>query len=752
MKGLPNAVKRDLKVLKKNSPHEAEVELEYYLERIASEKFKRMQNWISDKGVYGTQYVRQADLDPQYVWGKNKAGKSFAIKNVKEFNLKVGDRIHNKTGLKTTNKRGSTRVEKVVDIYERDFANILNSYSEQVAHIVPTYRQYGRGGAKNPSVSAGRDRSNPVMEGEVSIWAKLRAETNKDFADWAVNAVERQANGWDPIWGQGFLNFSAKLTSNLGLSSPLSGFKNLVLGQAENYTTFGFKTYMEGLGKGLNNYEFWNDYNRKIGGSYSGSYELGKGGGVSTIGITGLMSPTEVWNRHFAVAMGRVAMDKAFRTLQTGQRGLLDFGKKSSYNVMKDVFKFRDKDIKRMLDRGYITNKEYVEASQMAHIITQGAPSLPFIPVWMSRPWIKPLTIFYRIGYRMTDNIYNNVLKPVYKDGNPMPLVRYMVSRNIAGEMIYGATHAMLGEDRRDKFQSIGGRLTDNLLKAEFYGVFTGMLNENASQNGILSEYEPAPIQIGDNIVSNLSSFFKGQKSGKQTMEDMLKDNWVAYNHMTKIKESANNEWDVDERWLNGYRRDYERAREKIYQEIQPLYQPGKQGKPFDEFSYLEQLGKVAPLYRDFKETFIWDDASEFDLARSYYAVTHVNFWKHMMKELSAMGEGQANYSRALRLAQESTMKDMVNIVKKMRPLPQSWHKGKTGSNEYYKFTKVMKTDADRKRVQKMLDHYDGNLLPRFKRAVGKYQDMAPWYNIDFNSFGASGEDIKALKSLFRGQ
>lgn len=744
MKGVPNEIKREINTLRSVNEIDAQARLSEWINMVASEKFARMNNWIGETKAYGTQYTRTADLDPQYVWTKNKKGLYTVIGNVKEFNLKIGDRIDNITGLKTKKKRGSSEVFKVVDTYERDFGKVLAKYSEQIAHIVPTYRQYGRGGADNPSMSAGMDGKETNV---ISMHTNIKSETDRAFADWAIDAVRKQANGWGEgsKWA-GAGNVMARITSNLGLSSPLSGWKNFLLGTSESFTTFGLKTFAAGMGRGLMDYKHWSDYNRAIGGSYTGSYELGTGGGIGILGKTGFMGPTEVWNRHFAVAMGRVAVEKAFNTLRTGKKGILDFGKKSSYNMMKDVFKFSDREIKAMLERGFITPKEEIQAAQMAHIITQGAPTLPFIPVWMSRPWVKPLTIFYRIGYRMTDNIFNNVLKPVIQDHNPMPLARYAVSRGIAGEGIYWGIKMFLGEDRANQYDSWGGRLANDVLKAELFGVFTGMLNQDGSQNSLFSEYEPAPIQIIDSVVNNLFQmgrygFGLGGKSYTQGWEDIVKDNWVFANHMVTMKHNSNGDWYKDEKWLNRQRKDYEEARKEVMKEF-GVYK-GKKRREHDPFEYLEELGAVAPLYRDLKETFVWEEADELELGLAYWSVAHVLFAQKALEYLAEGGMDKRDTARALRLAKNDTETTLKNIIKKLRPLPESWHKGKAGTNEYYKFAQTLKSQDDIDRLKNFLDKYDKVLMPRLQKSINRYNHFSPWNNIKFTSYGSTIKDLK---------
>ena len=44
----------------------------------------------------------------------------------------------------------------------------------------------------------------------------------------------------------------------------------------------------------------------------------------------------------------------------------------------------------------------------------------------MSKPWAKPLTLFYRVAYRMTEATSQNVIKPIIVEGNMIPAMKYM--------------------------------------------------------------------------------------------------------------------------------------------------------------------------------------------------------------------------------------------------------------------------------------------------------------------------------------
>ena len=55
---------------------------------------------------------------------------------------------------------------------------------------------------------------------------------------------------------------------------------------------------------------------------------------------------------------------------------------------------------------------EEKRARDQAHIITQGSGEAPYVPYWMGKNWARPLTLFYRIAYRITDTVAKNVIKP----------------------------------------------------------------------------------------------------------------------------------------------------------------------------------------------------------------------------------------------------------------------------------------------------------------------------------------------------
>ena len=66
----------------------------------------------------------------------------------------------------------------------------------------------------------------------------------------------------------------------------------------------------------------------------------------------------------------------------------------------------------------------------------------------MSNPIAKPLTLFYRIAYRVTENTYKNVYKPLAVNGNPVNLLKYLGASYAAGAAQEALYHNLFGLEK----------------------------------------------------------------------------------------------------------------------------------------------------------------------------------------------------------------------------------------------------------------------------------------------------------------
>ena len=85
----------------------------------------------------------------------------------------------------------------------------------------------------------------------------------------------------------------------------------------------------------------------------------------------------------------------------------------------------------------WIPKKLRMQALQKAHLTTAGGPTLHTMPGWMSKDWARPLTLFYRTAYQVTNNIIGNVMRPMYVEGNPFPMLKYTAGASITGASLY---------------------------------------------------------------------------------------------------------------------------------------------------------------------------------------------------------------------------------------------------------------------------------------------------------------------------
>ena len=113
---------------------------------------------------------------------------------------------------------------------------------------------------------------------------------------------------------------------------------------------------------------------------------------------------------------------------------------------------------------------------------TQGGTNPLMLPLWMSQPWAKPLTLFTRIATSVTAGMWTHAFRPIWEVGNPMPLVRYAAGSVFTGAGLYAFYKYILGQDQMhemsdDKWKTV----LQMAWRAEFLGMFSNVLNPHMS-------------------------------------------------------------------------------------------------------------------------------------------------------------------------------------------------------------------------------------------------------------------------------
>ena len=149
----------------------------------------------------------------------------------------------------------------------------------------------------------------------------------------------------------------------------------------------------------------------------------------------------------------------------------INFIKNTKFN---ELFK-EGENFKKM---SWIQNK----VEHYSHVSSQGGTSTILLPLWMSQPGWKPLTLFQRIATSATHDLWQNTFRPVWNHGNIMPLVRHAAASTFTGASLYHFYKYIMGQEQMfEKSDSLWKTLAQYLWRAEFLGLFTQAINPHAS-------------------------------------------------------------------------------------------------------------------------------------------------------------------------------------------------------------------------------------------------------------------------------
>jgi hypothetical protein len=325
---------------------------------------------------------------------------------------------------------------------------------------------------------------------------------------------------------------------SLGLSTPiLPGLKNLAIGQARNVGAFGLMNSVRGFSAVFNRAAI--ERSRELGHFKSGYQSLDliqKGLGLSTKPIIkefnmrnqfrwwNFMEASEAMNRISSKVSGMLYFEETLRRYKGEQNIITNWNNKSSKEFKRflterlhftaEEIAFIDSQPLHKLLSG--KNKKNVEimrhltqkAAHFTHISTQGGTQVGMLPLWMSSPLARPLTLFYRMAAAATFDSYVNFIKPAVANRNPFPLVRLGISHALTGaalnslyKQLFGTGNPLEGLDPKDdaaKTNQLFMEIAADAYKSGFFGTVEGLFSP---YDGILS---------GKGVYSNLSKLGAG--------------------------------------------------------------------------------------------------------------------------------------------------------------------------------------------------------------------------------------------------
>ena len=417
---------------------------------------------------------------------------------------------------------------KEIKVWETNFQKTMGRYIEAMSKYMSTSRYF-------PSFVS-QFRHTYAKEAEYNQMILEKVDVFKDGSTagaYVDKALKKRLGLWNrqvvnQEW-QGRLTTIGQTSALMGLSSPFSGLKNLVIGTTNSMGMFGTANFLRSVammftpaGKEAR------ALIKKIGGLQIGSKEIDLRGtpGDWWMRWVSWMKPTEAANRFTSAFAGLYLFENLVERMQGKNFSLI--GRHATpekvRKYMKEMWHLTDDEINFVTlhglnsrdlmpvhgsrgDRITMRRREIRDkVLQYGHVKTQGATAEPFLPLWMQGEVVKPLTLFYRMAYSGTYNVQKHIVKPLVKDGDIVPLVNYIGAGHVFGGALWALYEAALGATPPKREEKWYNRMGMNLAKAEIGSLMSPVFSPYGWKNGIFDA--DAIMQIA--IIRNLSSVGMG--------------------------------------------------------------------------------------------------------------------------------------------------------------------------------------------------------------------------------------------------
>ena len=387
-----------------------------------------------------------------------------------------------KKGMSIEDMDGQSRViGDVIEIYEKDFGKILDRYSNQVANSMALFKNFDEKG----------------VSGKIAkrLIGGIEREAGKTQANYAGETLSLLLEGEAPTpWS----SFGEKMTTaiaNMYLSGGSAVIKNFATGQTQNWTSFGTKKLFKSYYRYIADRKYYRELTDEIGAVRGNVDELAfVYKSIPGRIVTSISAPfrfIERINRRASVAVTDVTMRDSFEALLTKKNTAFFNNGTEARKTLKDIMNLSDENIDYMLskmktrsrygDKAFDLAMEsdgkfkdlYKRALYKSQASTQGVTQLPYIPTWMAKNNLKPLTLFYRTAYRVTENTYNRALVPFVTEGNPFPLMRFGTGGILGGKVLYDWYYGQaLGKDLLGKdFKKVPLEYFDYAVRGDALGL-----------------------------------------------------------------------------------------------------------------------------------------------------------------------------------------------------------------------------------------------------------------------------------------
>jgi hypothetical protein len=557
-------------------------------------------------------------------------------------------------------------------------------------------------------------------------------EEGSGIANYAQLAIERQL-GFDknlratmasPIYKTG--GALAAVSAAIGLSSPLSGLKNLAIGIPRAIGVHGFWRTMRGI-KHSFDAQAWSEARAKGYLEYGAkTLELG-GVGLEVLGKEfnmrqlfsfNQMTRTENLNRIISSHAGQSYFAEVSAKLR-GEKGtfLMKTNKGRMKRLMEEVWHLSKEEISFIEKTKDFTTKEAMrehakiinKVGHFSHVTTQGGTSTVLLPLWMSSKEAKPLTLFQRMAAATTIDIYRNFVKPIAEYGNFAPLARAAVAHSVSGTALYFVYKELFGKE-----PPVGSKLTQedsfdkimlNLWRSEFFGLAGEVIPGLNPYERELGVPIAQPVIIR-NITEAAKEWAKWQADG-QTLTQAV-GNWT--------KKSVVALSQLETLWRT--------SKSPYYKDFMAMRSMVRKFKKEREMSMYSDDGYVSrrqPYYHDLKHEMIF--GSEEDIAKAYWAA--VDFIVSDIEKKNPYTTPQQRYKDA-----KSALKSVISHYSPLNISDERKGTTKTVLNQFYEWL-TPENRARAKKINKIYEYKHRDML----RIINKPKWRKKYYVYPYSSF-----------------
>ena len=559
---------------------------------------------------------------------------------------------------------------KIIQTYETSFETVFNKYQRNMSNFLSTAKHFTEyTSIKGESTFSTQGEILKQMGKDSDLGAYLekvikrriglesKSQTGKEFTD--------------------VLTSMGKYSAMFGLSSPFSGVKNLTIGTQMTLGVHGVRAFAYGLRKAFQP-QSWREARRK-GWLQIGTKEIEIGGWEQRISESlGHMQKTEAVNRIIGGFAGEFSAREMVQRLHknTGlyaSKGDAKIGKEMGdmfnlkpsevaflkrYGLDADTNVWADYGIKGKRKKLYLEEQANIlsKIQHYGHIKSQGAAGDPFLPLWAGNANAKALTLFYRMAYSGTANIFNHIITPA-KNGNLLPLARYTLASNLAGGALWEMYEKVLGTSPPKINEGILNQVGQNFAKSEALGLASFLMNPYS--NGFkLSEaitadsiMQPAIIRNSYNVAQFGMRLLNADKSNMvDATRKLVSKTLVVAGHGFKAYSKVTTPFKTDAKNLRTFR--------SAYEQKSGLWDEYNKGNPFSA-----KYNENAEYYNLIKNAFSGRE-SDMAAASRFYVAT----WYYLYDNYRVFnGYEQYNHKASMKKADSA----LNNVVKKINPLYQ---------------------------------------------------------------------------------